>query len=179
MPKLQEAYICLSMPTPMRRVLEENKIDLIDALRRKGVEATRISRPEKGPPAPSGLKSPEMWLLASAASVPIVASGVATIISALANRGVILTEKTWKPILDKDNNPMLKDGKPLMAWTKKEKLVEPKRIRDESTVMKFVGFVYENIRGSANIRPSKPERAGKGAKPVAKRRGKSPTTKRK
>jgi hypothetical protein len=73
------------------QLLTENQIDLLAELKKQGLDVTRGSRPPELP-QPSGTKSVELLILASAVATPFVASAIARVVDAVGrNRRAVVT----------------------------------------------------------------------------------------
>lgn len=83
--ELEQTPIAISLAPDVRAVIDENGLDLVEALREQGLDVKRSDLPFENSNE-HGLKSVELIVLASGAAAPLVASAIARIIDAI-NRG--------------------------------------------------------------------------------------------
>jgi predicted oxidoreductase len=83
---MEAQVMFINLSPEAAETLAENDVDLLAELRKQGLEITRSARPAEVPQPEAGTKSVELIILASAASAPLVASGIARIIDALSRK---------------------------------------------------------------------------------------------
>ena len=145
--KDEQAVVLITLSSEIQKLLDDNEVHLIRSLGQQGINATRSEIPKSGPPPEPGLKSPELAILVSAVSVPLIASGIARIIDAIGrNRRAVATARTWKPVLGQDGKPIIDSaGNVVMGWEETPTLLEPKQTRQEalSVETKFLGLEFK------------------------------------
>jgi hypothetical protein len=141
-----QARVLISLSPEIQKLLADNEVQLIRMLNQEGVKAKQSEYPQSGPARQSGLKSPELIILVSAISIPLVASAIARIIDAIGrNRRAVVVARAWKPVLGQDGKPLTDSGgKTLMAWEETPTLLEPAQVKQEalSVETKFLGLEF-------------------------------------
>jgi hypothetical protein len=110
----------------VEELLADNGINLVEVLRREGLEVGRGSVTEGIPSAQSGLKEPVTILLASAAVIASLTPIISKTISAITHKPVIVTEQMLVPVED-STGKVVRDssGNPQLHWVDRKRLLEP------------------------------------------------------
>jgi hypothetical protein len=127
----KSSYI-VALPPDADRLLADNGVDLVAALREVGVPVRRTPIPRAVPLA-EGTKEVLLAIVGVGITASLVASGIAKILDALGrNKKYLVSQKKLVPVLDREGK-LVKDakGKPAMYWTKETRLLEAKQTGQE------------------------------------------------
>lgn len=118
----------VALPPDADRLLADNGVDLVAALREMGVPVRRTPIPKGVPPA-EGTKEVLLAIVGVGITVSLIASGITKILDALGrNKKYLVSQRKLVPVLDREGK-LVKGakGKPVMYWTKETQLLEAKQ----------------------------------------------------
>src|SRR6266478_6663772 len=117
----------LELTPEIRELLEDNKIDLEQEIRRGGLDVRRASASN---PSPEARTAKDIFLaltiVSAGATASLVGIAVAKILDAVGrNRKVFVTESELRPVVDRHGHAMFEaNGKPLVFWAETHRLIE-------------------------------------------------------
>jgi hypothetical protein len=126
--KMTKSCFVIALPPDADRLLADNDVDLIAALKEVGVPVRRAPTPKGVPPA-DGTKEVILAIVGVGVTATLVATGIAKVLDALGrNKKYLVSQQKLVPVLDSKGKP-IKDatGKPVMYWTEETRLLEAKQ----------------------------------------------------
>lgn len=133
--------IVISMSDEAAELLVNNQVNLLQELRKQGIEIERApERPAGAPPAEPGMKGgPELIIMTSGGAAVLVGAAISQIISSVSKlkNPPKIHKRAWEPVVDKDGN-IVKDGngQPMMKWSE----LDETPIEERSTKISFLTF---------------------------------------
>jgi hypothetical protein len=131
---MSQETIIIELSLEDQRLLVENSVDIVSALRKVGLNVVRAPQPP-GMPFSDGGKEPVLTILAIGVTVSLVASGIVKILDALGrNKKTIVTEHELVPVADRLGKPIKDEaGKPVLYWSEKKRLIEAKETTQDKS----------------------------------------------
>jgi len=120
--------VVVNLPPDADRLLAENGIDLVAALKESGLAVRRVPVP-KDAPKPEGTKEVLLALAGIGVTVSLVASGISKVLDALGrNKKYLVSQRKLMPVLDGKGKPVCDaKGQPLTYWATEKQLLEAKQ----------------------------------------------------
>jgi pyruvate/2-oxoglutarate dehydrogenase complex dihydrolipoamide acyltransferase (E2) component len=148
----RQAFIFLS--PEVKKILDENGIDLVEELNRSGHDVKRTFAPDPAAADRDRSKAAELVILTSAMAFGAVTFGITKIIDALGrNKKILVKEHRCVPVVDNSGAPVLtKEGQPILHWVEVARLVETANAMQPAESMKIKaggerGFSFEIVSG--------------------------------
>lgn len=132
-----EVHVFLS--PEVEELLVDNDADLVDLLRREGVEAKRAA-PALAAAPEEGKKEPVTVILAASALAVSLTPIVKKLISNLSRRPVLVEERVPLAVEDSQGNVVRNaEGVPVVRWVNRKRFVEATAVPDESSSLAIEG----------------------------------------
>jgi hypothetical protein len=141
-------------PDPeIQALLADNETDLVDLLRREGLNVR--SGPETEPGLPIGLrhKEPASVIVASAALIAALTPALVRLIEALAHRSVVVEEKVLQPV-ENSKGEVVRDklGEPVLQWVNRAKVIQSTLPHSDAPTVDIKGPIGISISYRSNMR---------------------------
>lgn len=130
--------------TEVQELLADNHIDLVDILKREGVDVERGFEADPARGAGTGYKDVPTVILATAALIVALTPIVSRIVGTLAHRTALVREMVLIPVTDAEGN-IVRDasGEPKLYWAPRAQFVESSETMDEMPNISIKGFGIE------------------------------------
>jgi len=136
---MSDLTIVIELPSEAQRLLAENRVDLVSALREQNLDVRRAANPTAVPTSMGG-KEAMLTILAIGVTTTLIATAVSKILDALGrNKKVLVKEYELRSAVDDSGAPLrdASSGQPVLYWSEKNRLVEATQITQDKSTTSF------------------------------------------
>jgi hypothetical protein len=133
---MEPQRVVLLLPPEAQALLDDNGIDLVEQLNRRGLQVERGHGHDPVTEGEGQSRDVVTVILASAGLVTAIGAAVCMVLEALGrNKSFIADEVELTPVVDSAGAPVVgKDGEPVLYWKNTKKLIEARGRDSDSSV---------------------------------------------